>query len=85
MKSITIRGIDDQLKNALVNIAEKEHKSINKTILSLLKQALGLEKSLKYPIYDDLDDLAGTWTDEEAQEFEKATKVFNKIDEDLWK
>lgn len=36
-------------------------------------------------VYDDLDYLAGTWSDEEAEEFSKHTRDFNQIDEELWK
>ncbi len=35
--------------------------------------------------YDDLDHLAGTWSKKDAAEFERATAVFGKVDEDLWK
>ena len=57
-----------------------EHKSINKTILSLLRKALGIEKKITYPTYDDLQHLAGTWTKEDEKKFNKATSLFNKID-----
>ena len=33
----------------------------------------------------DLDHLAGTWSREEAAEFERNTAVFEQVDEDLWK
>jgi len=32
-------------------------------------------------IYDDPDHLVGTWS---AAEFESATQVFEKVDEDMW-
>ena len=33
----------------------------------------------------DLSDLAGTWSDEEAAEFEANTRVFEQIDDEMWK
>lgn len=35
-------------------------------------------------VYHDLDYLAGTWTEEDAEAFTKATEDFNKIDKELW-
>lgn len=36
-------------------------------------------------VFHDLDYLAGTWTDKDAEEFEQATSDFNKIEERLWR
>ena len=44
MKSITIRGIDEKLQKELEEIATAKQKSLNKTILYLLKKALGIDK-----------------------------------------
>ena len=40
---------------------------------------------MKTVIYADLDHLAGTWSAQDAAEFESATAVFEKVDEDMWK
>ena len=85
MKSITIRGINDRLQTELEKMAAKEEKSINKTILLLLKKALGIEDKVKFPTYNDLTHLAGTWSEKDEKEFNLATEQFNKIDEDIWK
>ena len=34
--------------------------------------------------YEDLDSLAGTWTDEQATEFMNAVGYFDQVDEKLW-
>ena len=85
MKSITIRGIDDRLQTELEKMAAKEDKSINKTILSIFKKALGIEAKFKLPIYNDLDHLADTWSEQDEREFNLATEQFNTIDQDIWK
>jgi hypothetical protein len=36
-------------------------------------------------VYTDLDHLAGTWSSHDLAEFESATTVFEKVDEDIWK
>ncbi|MQY76412.1 MAG: hypothetical protein GH155_02145 [Spirochaeta sp.] len=85
MKSITIRGIDNRLQTELEKMAAKNEKSINKTILFLLKKALGIEDKIRFPTYNDLDHLAGTWSEQDEREFSLATEQFNKIDQDSWK
>lgn len=48
----------------------------------------GIEADRKTPgfqTYSDLDELAGTWSEEEAAEFLDATADFNQIDHSLWK
>ena len=44
----------------------------------------GIEEEIKYPIYNDLDYLAGSWSREDEEEFNKSTALFNKVDEDIW-
>jgi len=85
MKSITIRGIDPFLESALEKTAKTEHKSVNKTILTLLRKALGIDEPFKYQEFHDIDHLAGTWVKEDEDEFNRATAQFYKIEEELWK
>ena len=46
---------------------------------------MGIEKKKRTAVCDDLDHLAGTWSAQDADEFESATAVFEKVDEDMWK
>ena len=43
------------------------------------------KKKAQFPIHHDLDHLAGTWSEEDAAEFDKATEIFQQVDEELWK
>lgn len=36
------------------------------------------------PVFHELDVLAGTWTQEEAEEFLQATTDFRRVEEALW-
>ena len=47
-------------------------------------RGLEVEQKADLPIYHDLDDLAGTWTEEEVAELENATEGFRQVDLDLW-
>lgn len=85
MTTMTLRGIDEKTADALKERAKREGTSVNAVTLRLLRESLGLDKKSRTVIYDDLDHLAGTWSREEAAEFERNTAVFEKVDEDIWK
>jgi hypothetical protein len=82
---MTLRGIDDTISGALKEKARREDTSVNSVMLRILKEGLGLEKKKRNVVYDDLDHLAGTWSAEDAAEFERATAVFEKVDDEMWK
>lgn len=84
MSTITLRGIDPQLAQALKERARQENSSVNALLLSIVKESLGLEKKQRRKQYSDLDHLAGTWSAQEAAEFEQAIGSFETVDENLW-
>ena len=82
VKAITIRYVDERLSRALQDEKRRRGKSLNRTVLDLLRHALGVNA-------DDgrsngLRQLAGSWSDAELAEFEKATAAFEQVDEELW-
>ena len=85
MTTMTLRGIDERIAAALKEKARKEGTSVNAFVLRVLKESLGIEKKKRGVVYDDLDHLAGTWSKKDAAEFEQATAVFGKVDEEMWK
>jgi plasmid stability protein len=85
MATMTLRGIDDAVSNALKEKARREDTSVNAVMLRILRESLGIEKKKRNVVYDDLDHLAGTWSAQDAAEFEGATKAFEKVDEEMWK
>ena len=85
MATITLHDIDDRISAALKEKARKEGTSVNALMLKLLKESLGIDKKKRSVVYDDLDHLAGTWSSKDAAEFERATAVFEKVDEEMWK
>lgn len=87
MKQITLRKIPNEVEKVIKKEAEKKGLSLNKAFLSLLEKASGMagkEKKRKV-LYHDLDHLAGIWTKEEANTFNKNLDLQRKIDDDLWK
>ena len=85
MATMTLRGIDEKTAEALKERARREGASVNAVTLRLLRESLGLEKKKRRAIHGDLDHLAGTWSQEDAAEFERHTAVFETVDADLWK
>jgi hypothetical protein len=85
MTTMTLRGIDDTIAKSLKEMARREDTSVNAVMLRIIKESLGLDKKRRQTVYDDLDHLAGTWNVQDAAEFESATAVFEKIDEEMWK
>jgi len=85
MATMTLRGIDDRIAEALKEKATSEGISVNALTLKLLRETLGIEKKKRVVTYNDLDHLAGTWSEQDAVEFEQVTAVFEKVDEDMWK
>ncbi|MDA8101262.1 MAG: toxin-antitoxin system HicB family antitoxin [Nitrospiraceae bacterium] len=85
MKTVTIRGIDPELDKAIKARAQQNNLSANQWIIQALKKVTGTGKEPVYKTYHDLDALAGGWTREETAEFRKHTKIFERIDEDIWK
>lgn len=84
MKTITVRGIDDELDAAIREISKQEQESMNRTIVRLLKQAAGLDESMPFPVHHDLDSLAGTWSKGSEDAFRRNTEQFRRIDKELW-
>ena len=84
MAAMTLRGIDDNLARVLRERAAGEGLSINSFLLKILKGTLLPGQEKKAVLYDDLDHLAGTWTEEDAISFEKCTAAFEQVDESIF-
>ncbi|MBN1566220.1 MAG: hypothetical protein JXA73_00110 [Acidobacteria bacterium] len=83
MGYLTVRDIPGDVDKALRSETRRRGKSLNQTVIDLLRQALGL--SWNSPQANGLEKLAGTWSQEELDQFESATAVFERIDEEEWR
>jgi hypothetical protein len=82
MTAITLRNIPPKLQEFLLERAERDDLSLNKVVLRMLEEAAGLRGAPRE--HRDLDHLAGTWSAEEAAEFEAVLKDQRRIDPELW-
>jgi len=82
MSQLTIRNLPPEIDEAIRRRARERNISIDQSITELLSEAIGMPKSAA--TRRDLSDLAGTWSDEQAQEFEEALRRQRGIDEEIW-
>lgn len=88
-------NIDDLLKDALLSLSEKRERQLlnkkSKTFLDkpqdVLQNTPFNENNITQKVENDqqLEQLAGTWTETDELEFLENTKPFREIDESLWK
>ena len=87
MKQLTVRGFDDQLAEAIRQLARRDGTSLNQAALKLLRRGAGLPDGQGdgRNIGSALNDLFGSWSQEEADEFDRALEIFASVDESDWK
>jgi hypothetical protein len=83
---LLIHDVDDATAIWLAEEAERQGTSIERVAGQLLRRALEWERrQAELPTYHDLDDLAGTWNEEEAAAFLQAIADFEHVDSELWR
>jgi hypothetical protein len=77
-----------ELEKRIEAMAREESVSLAQTVIRLLLRATGLRGSPgsggSHECHHDLDALAGTWSAEDAMEFERALTEQRQIDPDTW-
>jgi len=83
---ITIRHLDDASAEWIEEQATQRGVDKETFVVELIQRGIDLEQRKgQLPTYHDLDALAGTWSEEDAAEFDRATASFRQIDEELWR
>jgi hypothetical protein len=77
----TIRNIPKGVDEALRKLAVREGCSLNSVALSALEAESGINSNQNARYYD-LDELAGTWVQDDA--FDRVMDAFDVVDEELW-
>ncbi len=85
MPVMTLRGLNEEEARRLREEARREGISLNALLLRLIREAAGLAQRPWRVRHHDLDALAGTWTDEDADAFLAAIEEAERIDPDMWK
>ena len=84
--SITIDNLDDEVLERLRNEAKRRGVAVSAVISELIEESLTpVSQAGAKEICHDLDALAGTWSDEQAEAFLRAVADFGTVDQDMWK
>lgn len=85
---LTIR-YDDDVAQEIEDLAQRKGLSRNQAVLQLLRRGAGIEEEAQDQDVDvigsSLDWFAGSWSEEQAREFDEAVAAFEQSDEELWK
>ena len=86
MKAITLRNLPPELTRIIRRKAHEKGTSFTRVVMGLLEESAGIRGKKKgAPAHHDLDDLAGSWSKEEASACDKAVARQRAIDPDLWR
>lgn len=85
MKAITLRNLPPDLYRAIRKRARGTRMSVNKAVIGLLEDHLTQGKRMRVERHHDLDDLCGSWTEEDAATFDRSLAKQRAIDRTLWK
>ena len=86
MTNLSVRGVDETAVSRLKDRARSRGISLNAYLVELIQKSAGVRAEPgRHPEYRDLDDLAGTWTDEDVEEFKETQRPFERVDEELWR
>jgi len=84
MKAVTLRNLPPQLDRTIRERAKKKGVSVNKVVIGLLQEHLGESERKMVRRYHDLDELAGSWSKQEAEAFDRALAKQRGIDLEMW-
>jgi plasmid stability protein len=78
---LTVRNLPEELADALAREKQRRGTSLNKTVIDLLEQSLGVHSTRT----NGLRKLSGTWTANQQREFLDSIRSLDEIDQDLWR
>ena len=83
MKAITLRHATRELAKRIEKESIQRGTSLNKTVIGQLEEALmHTATQRKAPLYYDLDEFAGSWSPEEADEFDRTLAEHRACDKE---
>lgn len=84
MKVITLRNLAPELAAKLREKSQQSGLSMAKTVILLLEERLGIGTNRPQKHDDDLASLAGSWSSDQADEFDQTLAEQRTVDPDLW-
>lgn len=71
LKAITLRNLPAAVTRLIRHKAATEGISLNRAVIAMLEERLGLGRGRPEPRHHELDGLAGAWSDTEARAFDR--------------
>lgn len=85
MPNLSVRGLDEETARLLKEAARRTGNSVNAQVIEFVRRGLGLTTRTRGAgRHNDLDHLAGTWSETESREFDESIAPFEAVDEELW-
>lgn len=84
LKPLTIRNAPPRVAAAIRQRARAQRVSLNRAVIGLIEEHLAESDAPTAACFHDLDELAGTWSAEEAREFDRFLGRQRKVDRELW-
>jgi hypothetical protein len=81
MKAMTLRNLPAELEKAIRKQALGKRLSVNKTVIGLLEEHLTPGELKRSERHHELDHLCGSWTEADAEAFDRALDKQWKIDQ----
>lgn len=87
MKALTVRDIPPEVARQLAERARARGASASRTIVKILEEYFrgGRDEQRNDLLHHDLDDLAGSWSAEQAAAFDASLREQRTIESDVWK
>ena len=83
--TITVRNLPPEVSRAIRDRARRRKTSLSQAAGELLAEATGATRRQEPILNRDFEEFAGTWTEEEAAEFDAFLAEHRKIDPEDWK
>jgi len=84
MSQISLRGIDPDVEHRIRMMASKSGKSLNRVVLEILYEHPVFKPKGRKPAADSLRELAGGWSEKDADEFAASIQSCEQVDEGGW-
>jgi hypothetical protein len=84
VNAITVRNLPPAVAKAVRLKAKRERLSLSQAVVKLLESATAEAQPKEPTVHHDLDRFFGTWTKEEADEFDEALREQRRIDPEMW-
>lgn len=87
MDQLSLRGFDKELARRIKELARREHVSLNKAALLLMRRGAGLLEPVPSPatVGDALDQFIGRWSSADEKRLLQSIAPCETVDEALWK